>query len=78
MRLYCAQLTETTSTGEGRCRYIVALRTLTTAGMTEAPYRLPYDLLERITDRILTELPLVDRVVYDLTPHPPRGGEWEG
>ena len=78
VRLYCAQLTETTSTGEGRCRYIVALRTLTTAGMTEAPYRLPYDLLERITDRILTELPLVDRVVYDLTPHPPRGGEWEG
>ena len=36
------------------------------------------DVLERVTDRILTELPLADRVVYDLTPHPPRGEEWEG
>ena len=78
MRRYCAQLTETTSTGEDKCRYVVALRALAAAGATEAAYRMPYDVLERVTDRILTELPLADRVVYDLTPHPPRGEEWEG
>ena len=41
------------------------------------PDRLPYDLLERATERILTTLPKVDRVVYDLTPNPPRPVEWE-
>ena len=56
----------------------MALRALAAAGATEAAYRMPYDVLERVTDRILTELPLADRVVYDLTPHPPRGEEWEG
>ncbi len=74
---YCAQLSETTSTGEGRCRYIVALRALTNAGSAWTSYRLPYDLLERVTERILTELPPVDRVVYDLTPSPQRPVEWE-
>ena len=78
VRRYCAQLTETTSTGEDKCRYVVALRALAAAGAAEAAYRMPYDVLERVTDRILTELPLADRVVYDLTPHPPRGEEWEG
>ena len=30
--------------------------------------RLPYDLIERVTERILAEIPQVKRVVYDLTP----------
>ena len=38
---------------------------------------LPYDLLERATERILEALPQVDRVVYDLTPCPPRSIDWE-
>ena len=73
----CAQLSETTSTGEKRCRYVIALRALTQSGAAYSGYRMPYDLLERVTDRILTELPLVDRVVYDLTPAPSRSTEWE-
>ena len=37
---------------------------------------LPYDLLERATERILKELPKIDRVVYDTTTTPPRPVEW--
>ena len=77
IRRYCAQLAETTSTGEKHCRYVVALRALTRSGNALTGYRLPYDLLERATERILAALPLVDRVVYDLTPNPPRPVEWE-
>ena len=77
IRRYCAELAETTSTGEKRCRYVVALRALMRSGSTSTSYRLPYDLLERATERILTALPKVDRVVYDLTPNPPRPLEWE-
>ena len=31
--------------------------------------RLPYDLLERVTERVMADLPEVRRVVYDLTPN---------
>lgn len=78
IRRYCAHLAETTSTGEDRCRYVVALRATTVSGTAESAYRMPYDLLERVTDRLLTELPQIDRVVYDLTPYPLRSSEWEG
>ena len=75
---WCAQLCDTTSTGEGSCRYVVALRALNrTGGVSWAAYRMPYDLLERVTERILTELKLVDRVVYDMTPSPLRPADWE-
>ena len=77
LRRYCAELAETTSTGEKRCRYVVALRALMRSGAASTAYRLPYDLLERATERILAELPQVDRVVYDLTPCPPRSVDWE-
>ena len=77
LRRYCAQLSETTSTGEGRCHYVVALRALARSGPAQTSYRMPYDLLERTTERILSALPLVDRVVYDLTSNPPRPVEWE-
>ena len=77
VRRYCAQLSDTTSTGEKGCRYIVALRSLTRSGAASTPYRMPYDLLERVTERILETMPEVDRVVYDMTPNPPRSLEWE-
>lgn len=77
LRRCYAQLSETTSTGENKCRYIIALRATARAGSSDVSYRMPYDLLERVTARILEELPTVDRVVYDLTPHPPRPEEWE-
>ena len=74
---WCAELSDTTSTGDRCCRYVVALRALSRSGPAITAYRMPYDLLERVTERILTELPLVDRVVYDLTPSPLRPEEWE-
>ena len=77
VRRYCAQLSETTATGPRACRYVIALRALTLAGSASIAYRMPYDLLERATERILAELPQVDRVVYDLTPCPPRSIDWE-
>ena len=47
--------------------YSILLRALQ-AGRTNASARLPFDLLERVTERILKEIPCVSRVVYDLTP----------
>ena len=40
-------------------------------------YRMPYDLLERVNERILSEVPGVDRVVYDMTVSRRSGIEWE-
>ena len=47
--------------------YSILLRALQ-SGRTNASARLPFDLLERVTERILKEIPCVSRVVYDLTP----------
>lgn len=49
-------------------RYAISIRVLQ-AGQTIATCaRLPFDLLERVTQRILQEIPSISRVVYDLTP----------
>ncbi len=77
IRRYFAVLSETASSGEKHCSLVVALRALGAAGSSYTAYRMPYDLLERVTERILTELPQVDRVVYDTTTTPPRPTEWE-
>lgn len=77
IRRYFAVLSETASTGRQHCEKIIALRALGTAGTTYTAYRMPYDLLERATERILKELPKIDRVVYDMTTTPPRPVEWE-
>ena len=77
IRRYFAVLSETASTGRQHCERIIALRALGSAGSTHTAYRMPYDLLERVTARILKELPKIDRVVYDMTTTPPRPVEWE-
>lgn len=58
--------------------YTVALRAVNrhSSGVINA-YRMPYDLLERVVSRITSEVPGINRVVYDMTGKPPAMVEWE-
>ena len=79
---YFAVLTSMRSVGvmgDGRTYdYTLALRGVTTTDFMTADWaRIPYDVLERVSNRIVNEVKNINRIVYDITSKPPATIEWE-
>jgi len=65
--------------GDGRTyEHTVALRAVQTTDFMTAHWApLPYDLLARVSSRIINEVRGINRVVYDISGKPPATIEWE-
>ncbi|MCC8078491.1 MAG: glutamine-hydrolyzing GMP synthase [Oscillospiraceae bacterium] len=82
MSQYFAVLTNMRSVGvqgDGRTYdYTLALRSVTTSDFMTADWtRIPYPTLDRVSTRIVNEVPHINRIVYDITSKPPATIEWE-
>lgn len=57
---------------------VIALRAVTSVDAMTADWaRIPYDVLESVSNRIANEVPHANRIVYDITGKPPATIEWE-
>jgi GMP synthase (glutamine-hydrolysing) len=65
--------------GDGRTYdYVVALRAVVTSDFMTAHWaELPYELLGKVSNRIINEVRGINRVVYDISGKPPATIEWE-
>lgn len=75
---YFAILTDMRTPGCAGEGYVCVLRALGSSNAGKAPaYKLPYDLMDAVVQRITSEVPGITRVVYDITGRPTAAVEWE-